>query len=453
MKVKKKDWVAAKNQFEAMKINALINIECYQNNIFWYDSCGNRSESFIIECLDCEVCATLDGSIECYAQSTSSRMCFGNDVYFVDSCGGQGDMAVDCDDCQVCADTECQSIPTSVKKCFDNSVYKIDSCDGPYELVTACNDGDICRESETDAQCCISGRGTRCGPDGDVYFVDSCGEQGDLAIDCHNTRGECLTLSENEAQCGCVGPWTMESNCETQDFITIYDIQNERSQGHPPENSDVRLENVAVTAIYSNGSFFVQETEGGVFSGISIYNTSVDIRPLTLGTRITLEGTYSEYENESQIALHSFAVISQGQDLQPEVVSSADLATESSTAEQYEGVLVKVENVTVNSANPDGPNNDFGEFLITGHLRIDNGIFEITPAPQVGDNFVSLTGVMRFSSSNTKLDPRREEDVIKPTCTGDYDCDGHIDSMDNCPTVYNPGQEDVNGNTIGDACE
>lgn len=33
MKVKKKDWVAAKNQFEAMKINALINIECYQNNI------------------------------------------------------------------------------------------------------------------------------------------------------------------------------------------------------------------------------------------------------------------------------------------------------------------------------------------------------------------------------------------------------------------------------------
>jgi hypothetical protein len=35
----------------------------------------------------------------------------------------------------------------------------------------------------------------------------------------------------------------------------------------------------------------------------------------------------------------------------------------------------------------------------------------------------------------------------------DTDGDGVMDIADNCPDVYNPGQEDSNGNGIGDACE
>ncbi|MCZ4222642.1 hypothetical protein [Pedobacter rhodius] len=35
----------------------------------------------------------------------------------------------------------------------------------------------------------------------------------------------------------------------------------------------------------------------------------------------------------------------------------------------------------------------------------------------------------------------------------DADCDGFSDASDNCPNNYNPGQEDVNGNGIGDVCE
>jgi hypothetical protein len=36
-----------------------------------------------------------------------------------------------------------------------------------------------------------------------------------------------------------------------------------------------------------------------------------------------------------------------------------------------------------------------------------------------------------------------------------YDSDGDtwIDGCDNCPSVYNPGQEDGDGNSIGDACD
>lgn len=35
----------------------------------------------------------------------------------------------------------------------------------------------------------------------------------------------------------------------------------------------------------------------------------------------------------------------------------------------------------------------------------------------------------------------------------DSDCDGHPDDADNCPVNYNPGQEDANGNGVGDVCE
>jgi uncharacterized protein (TIGR02145 family) len=46
-----------------------------------------------------------------------------------------------------------------------------------------------------------------------------------------------------------------------------------------------------------------------------------------------------------------------------------------------------------------------------------------------------------------------DSDAIGDACDPDIDGDGVLNVADNCPTVYNPGQEDMDSDAIGDACD
>ncbi|TSK05051.1 MAG: choice-of-anchor D domain-containing protein [Geobacter sp.] len=67
----------------------------------------------------------------------------------------------------------------------------------------------------------------------------------------------------------------------------------------------------------------------------------------------------------------------------------------------------------------------------------------------VGKYTVSLT----VTDSSGLKDTQIKKDYVEVKAGVDSDGDGIADSVDNCPTVYNPKQTDLDGNGIGDACE
>ncbi|MDC0722889.1 hypothetical protein [Nannocystis bainbridge] len=214
----------------------------------------------------------------------------------------------------------------------------------------------------------------------------------------------------------CEGGNTTDTDTDTttgpMGAVTIFDIQ----QGNVGEGSFVTVENVVVTSPlnFKKDGFFVQDPAGGEYSGIYVYiNQNPDMLAVQPGDVVTINGLYSEFYEMSQITAGKAGdVIVSGTDAVPSpiVVDAADVATSGSMSENYESVLVTVENVTV-TAEADM----FGEWTIDGGLRLDDLFFATAdwPKPAVDDTFASITGPLVFSFENFKLAPRTADDLVK----------------------------------------
>jgi hypothetical protein len=193
---------------------------------------------------------------------------------------------------------------------------------------------------------------------------------------------------------------------------TIYEIR----QGMVEENSPVIVEQVVVSSglTFEGDTFFVQERDGGEYSGISVFVHDEQGLEVRVGDVITLDGTYEEFYEQSQIVLDNpgdIEMIEQGEPPTPEVVDPAAIATGGASQENYEGVVVMVENVTV-----DMPTDDYGEFTVDGGLIVDDLFFTMNqgPAPDAGAMYTSIVGVMTYSFEEAKLAPRDLQDLVGP---------------------------------------
>ena len=200
---------------------------------------------------------------------------------------------------------------------------------------------------------------------------------------------------------------------------TIYDIQ----QGMVTLGSLVTVED----AIASSGLtwtddneafFFMQDSGGGAYSGIAVKVLNIaglDIEP---GDTVTVTGTYKEDFGMSVIEVADAAGVmvgGNGPAPAPELIADpASIATNGQAAEQWEGVLVRVENVTVTDVNPDAPD-EFGEFAVTGNLRVDDAFFAIADwtKPAMDQGYASITGPLAFTYDNFKLEPRDPADLVQ----------------------------------------
>jgi hypothetical protein len=99
----------------------------------------------------------------------------------------------------------------------------------------------------------------------------------------------------------------------------------------------------------------------------------------------------------------------------PVMVTPAEIATGGMRAAALEGVLVRVENVDVTNPNPapeGGEAAPTNEYQVTGNLRVDDGLYLTAPYPVMGERFASITGVLIFARSNSKLNPRSADDLV-----------------------------------------
>lgn len=202
------------------------------------------------------------------------------------------------------------------------------------------------------------------------------------------------------------------SGCPT----SIYAIK----KGVAGPGDSVIVQDAVVTAVGTQG--FVMQArpdtgawEGPKFSGLYVYTKGAIA--VAQGDRVDVTGAVSDYYGQLQLINASVKVLP-GKGVLPDpadVANPALLATTSEEADAWESVLVRVGPVTVTSVAPDpaGEKGDINEFVVTGELRVDDFFHLITPFPTVGETFEGLTGVMRWSFKNMKLEPRDALDVQK----------------------------------------
>jgi 5-methylthioadenosine/S-adenosylhomocysteine deaminase len=177
---------------------------------------------------------------------------------------------------------------------------------------------------------------------------------------------------------------------------TIYDIQYTTDpSGDSPLVGQTVTTGGVVTAVQYDG--FVMYEADGPWHAVFVYNFSA---APALGDEVTVTGLVQEYYGMTEISdITAFNIVSHGNPVTPLVVPVAAVSQE-----QYESVLLTVENVTVTALLT------FGEWTLDGVL-FANDTNDYLYFPQIGDELTGITGTLFFNFGAFKLEPRFTNDI------------------------------------------
>ncbi len=289
-------------------------------------------------------------------------------------------------------------------------------------------------------------RGTDCSELGQICQSGACS---DLSDTC-NEEGRTICHPDGTKVIRCSsGLWIDAEDCAAQDEVcedaqclprifSVYQLQNPTDPAHPAENTKVRLQRLLVTSnpvVLSHSSgltgVFAQEEAGGDFAGIMLALSGDNLPSVAAGDIVNVQGTYVEFPSGntytlSEVMVESLEVVEHGQPLPDPVVvdDPADIATGGSRTNALESQLVEL-GLPVSVIDD---SLGFGEWLVTGNLRIDDLIFQYTP-PNVGDTLTTLRGFLFVSYNNYKLEPRSEQDIVVGCIDGERRCNDDGDAM------------------------
>jgi len=167
-----------------------------------------------------------------------------------------------------------------------------------------------------------------------------------------------------------------------------------------------------------NDYIFVIQDGSGAWNGIWVFDPTASV-PAEEGDSVIVSGKVNEYflQTELYMFVGCYNEISAGHALPaPVTVATSALATTSTLAERYEGVLTKVQNVTVTNDSL-----GFGEWEVndgSGACRIGDYAY-YTYVPNTGDHLDGIQGILNYAYNYYMLDPRYSEDILGPPMVSD----------------------------------
>ncbi len=216
---------------------------------------------------------------------------------------------------------------------------------------------------------------------------------------------------------------------------TIYHVQyTPYRQGHSRfQNESITLEGI-ITADSSDidedgGSAQYMQIPGhDKWAGIRMIK--VPLKGQVRGDLVRVSGTVIESYYCTTLDVTSLKVIEHVGEIEPLTLTCDQISTgRNDAAEDYEGMLLKYENLKVIAKSADG-NSNFGEILVedaSGKTRVelndgahsfhngwDPSFADSTNLIEIneGDTFGSITGVLYYSFNNFKLIPRKNDDFV-----------------------------------------
>ena len=209
---------------------------------------------------------------------------------------------------------------------------------------------------------------------------------------------------------------------------SIYDIQYvsdpDADDASPFNGQEVTIQGIVTAEFWGSDQYrymFVQDAEGP-WNGIVCFEYDgwdnfdwVDVSgsPHTgpaEGDEVTLTGTIEEYYNLTELTSVSSGVVHGASDemIAPSLIPVIDMG------EAYEGCLVAFGNVTVSNSDL-----GYGEWELSnadGSARVDDK-WDYYYFPQEGHEIAYIEGVVDYSFSNYKLQPRLARDVVEQGTT------------------------------------
>jgi len=185
--------------------------------------------------------------------------------------------------------------------------------------------------------------------------------------------------------------------------VTIHDIQfTTDPSGDSPHNGDLVEFSGVITAFGDGQSKMWVQDGDGAWNGVVIYESYPGHTGYTVGDAVTVYGTVAEYSGLTEITDSTITVTGSGT-----MPSPAVLTTLAANDEQYEGVFIEVQNVSVTSVTGSAWDVDDA----SGALEAYSYFNSVTYNPTVGDTHTFVRGICDYYNSTYEILPRTNDDI------------------------------------------